>query len=247
MDAPALTDISLHADRTRAALVHAARLPWLASPEAGVERRMLERIGGEVALASSIVRYQPGSRFSSHVHEWGEEFLVLEGTFSDERGDHGVGTYVRNPPGSRHAPFSVEGCVIFVKLRQMRASDTEHVLVRPGDRVWQTCGTPGHTRALLYAQAGETVSLERLAAGVSLPACSAPGGVEILVVEGSLRVQFGPPSDAHETLEAWSWLRHPDEAPPGFISETGALLWVKRGHLARDAAAGDNGPHAHLR
>lgn len=78
---------------------------------------------GEVARATSIVRYSPGSRFSPHEHGGGEEFLVLEGVFSDEHGDDGPGTYVRNPVGSAHAPFSAAGCTILVKLRQMDPAD----------------------------------------------------------------------------------------------------------------------------
>ena len=101
-----MQEMNVHADRSQRALVQASRLPWLPSPEPGVERRILERSGGEVALASSIVRYRAGSRFHAHTHALGEEFLVLEGTFSDERGHYPVGTYVRNPPGSAHAPFS---------------------------------------------------------------------------------------------------------------------------------------------
>jgi hypothetical protein len=61
---------------------------------------MLDRIGDEVARATSIVRYAPASHFSPHVHDGGEEFLVLEGTFQDEHGDYPVGSYVRNPPTS---------------------------------------------------------------------------------------------------------------------------------------------------
>eukprot|EP01031_Cornospumella_fuschlensis_P017192 gene17192-21020_t len=88
----------LNADRTQAALVHGHLQPWCASTEPGVERRMLERVGGEVAVASTIVRYMAGSRFAAHRHDLGEEFMVLEGTFSDEHGHYPVGTYVRNPP-----------------------------------------------------------------------------------------------------------------------------------------------------
>ncbi len=98
--------------------VETATLPWAASPLAGVDRRMLDREGGEVARATSIVRYAPGSHFERHVHGGGEEILVLEGTFSDERGDHPAGSYLRNPPGSAHAPFSVDGCLLLVKLWQ---------------------------------------------------------------------------------------------------------------------------------
>src|SRR5918993_663748 len=98
--------------------LHPARLPWAPSPMAGVERRMLDRVGGEVARATSIVRYAPGSRFSAHAHGGGEEFLVLEGVFSDEHGDFPTGSYVRNPPTSRHTPGSESGCTLFVKLWQ---------------------------------------------------------------------------------------------------------------------------------
>lgn len=52
-------------DLTKPVIVHAARLDWVQSPAAGVERRMLYRVGGEVARATSIVRYAPGSGLSA--------------------------------------------------------------------------------------------------------------------------------------------------------------------------------------
>ena len=93
--------MELNADFTKRAAVHGAGIPWLPSPVAGVERRMLDRVGDEVARATTIVRYAPGSRFSAHTHGGGEEFLVLEGVFTDEHGDYPTGSYVRNPP-TRH-------------------------------------------------------------------------------------------------------------------------------------------------
>ena len=60
--------MEINADFSRRVVVHSARLPWVPSPMAGVERRMLDRIGDEVARATSIVRYAPGSRFSPHTH-----------------------------------------------------------------------------------------------------------------------------------------------------------------------------------
>ena len=89
---------------------------WVHSPESGVDRRMLDRIGNEVARATSIVRYAPRSFFPAHSHAQGEEFLVLEGVFSDEHGDYPCGTYVRNPPGSGHSPSSENGCRILVPV-----------------------------------------------------------------------------------------------------------------------------------
>jgi len=80
--------MDLHADLEQRVTLNTAALPWTPSPMAGVERRMLDRRGGEVARATSIVRYAPGSRFERHSHGGGEEILVLEGTFSDELGDY---------------------------------------------------------------------------------------------------------------------------------------------------------------
>ena len=62
----------LNADFTVRVLIHGADLPWTASPLAGVDRRMLSRMGDEIALATSLVRYAPGSHFSAHTHARGE-------------------------------------------------------------------------------------------------------------------------------------------------------------------------------
>ena len=112
--------MALNADFGARVVIDTRVAPWIASPEPGVERKLLDRVGGEVARATSIVRYGPGSAFASHEHTLGEEFLVLAGTFADEGGEYPTGTYVRNPPGSRHRPFSTSGCELFVKLRQFR-------------------------------------------------------------------------------------------------------------------------------
>ena len=220
--------LQIHSERTQPALVHGARLPWLPSPEQGVERRMLERSGGEVALASSIVRYRAGSRFHTHEHVLGEEFLVLEGTFSDQHGHYPAGTYVRNPPGSAHAPFSDHGCVIFVKLRQMSSDESEQITILPADQVWSANKLSWHERAVLYGNGRIGVSLERVHPDIELPAHASAGGEEIFVVEGSVRLLC----DDQPMLEAWSWFRHPGNKHPGLMSDTGALLWVKRGHLS---------------
>jgi len=113
--------MNINADYSKKIVINHYDLPWIQSPESGVERRMLERLGGEVAKATSIVRYQPDSQFQMHTHEFGEEILVLDGIFSDETGNYPTGTYVMNPPGSSHAPFSETGCTLFVKLRLLLA------------------------------------------------------------------------------------------------------------------------------
>jgi anti-sigma factor ChrR (cupin superfamily) len=217
--------LAINADRAKAAVVHAHQLPWHTSPQAGVERRMLERIGDEVAVATSIVRYAPGGRFDAHTHELGEEFLVLEGTFCDEHGSYPTGTYVRNPPGSKHRPFSDEGCVIFVKLRQMHPKETRRVALLPNEMLWAPA-TPRRQSTTLHESTRETVTLELLAPGCTIPARTTPGGEEMFVVDGAVQLQ-----DRREGLGPWSWFRNPEDAQPALACEDGALLWIKRGHL----------------
>jgi len=219
-------DTQLHADRTRTVLVRGPQLPWVPSPEPGVERRLLERLGGEIALATSIVRYRPGSSFPRHVHDGGEEYLVLEGTFSDETGDHPRGTYVRNPPGSSHTPFSRDGCVIFVKLRQMLADERESVCVTPADRAWRAHQHAGIERALLYSSARSRVELLRFSPGARLPERRVPGGEEILILQGEVETPDEP-----AVLDASSWRRSAAAEQPPLTSRGGAMLWVKQGHL----------------
>ena len=115
----------VNADFSRRVVVRPEDYEWVDSPMPGVERMMLDRVGDEVARATSLVRYAPGSTFSAHVHGGGEEFLVLEGEFGDEHAAYPVGTYVRNPIGTAHTPrVGEQGCVIFVKLHQFAADDT---------------------------------------------------------------------------------------------------------------------------
>ena len=217
---------SINADLSRPAMVDSAALGWVPSPLAGVHRRMLERDGGEVARATSIVRYAADSRFSPHEHPKGEEYLVLSGTFSDEHGDFAAGTYVRNPPGSRHAPFSKDGCIIFVKLRQMRPEGEPQIAVRSQDESWQPASAPDHWRITLFdpPDRAECVTLERLNPGAVVADYPCDGGEEILVLDGTLSIDG-------RTYSQDAWLRFPHGTVHGIASATGCRLWVKRGHL----------------
>ena len=216
----------IFADLALSAAVDTAAMSWLPSPAAGVERKPLDRDGGEVARATSIVRYAPGSRFAPHRHERGEEFLVLEGVFADEKGRYPAGTYVRNPPGSSHAPFSVEGCVIFVKLRQMPDADRQNVVLDTTAAPWQPTGLPGHWRMTLFASpvTDEVVQLERLAPGAVLGPRRLAGGEEILVLDGTLAADGA-------VHRPGGWLRRPAGDAPALSSPEGCRFWVKRGHL----------------
>ena len=216
--------MQLNADFSRPATIDSAVLPWVASPMAGVERRMFERDGDEVARATSLVRYAPGSAFSPHTHGAGEEFLVLEGVFSDETGDFPAGFYVRNPPGSRHTPASAPGAVILVKLRQMPPEEIAPVRLDTRDpALWHDLGSGRH-EAELFDAPWERVVMLRLAPGHTGAAETWPRGIEFLVVEGEVVIDG-------TTRRAGAWLRLPPDSRLTLASQGGALLYRKTGHL----------------
>jgi len=216
----------LNADFNSRCVVHAAKTEWVPSPMKGVDRRMLDRIGTEVARATTVVRYDAGGKFRTHVHSGGEEFLVLSGTFSDAAGDFGEGCYIRNPPTSSHAPWSNPGCVILVKLHQFDLTDRSHIVidtkkqkaVAPRDRQPEVPLTP------LFNDGKEDVRIEYWAPE-ALVSLEVPQGGEFFVVHGDF-------TEGDDLLEEWSWLR----LPPGATLNAkagadGAKVWVKTGHL----------------
>jgi anti-sigma factor ChrR (cupin superfamily) len=218
----------LRDDFARREVIDTTAIPWVSSPGGHVERRMLDRTGAERARATSIVRYAAESRFPAHEHGGGEEFLVLAGTFSDDDGDFPAGWYVRNPVGSRHAPRSAPGCVIFVKLWWMHAADQAFVRIdtiaaRPED-AGRNVGVVS-----LHRFADESAAILHLAPGAVVPERALPGGEEFLVLSGTCHDEGG-------TYTPMTWSRHPPGHASALTSATGARLFVKRGHLSNPPA-----------
>ena len=220
-------DELINADFTKRVVLATNDLPWSPSPQAGVERRLLDRIGGEVARATSLVRYAANSVFPAHSHALGEEFLVLDGVFSDERGDYPAGTYVRNPPGSHHSPRTAPGCTILVKLRQM------------ADFREPSCGHRHHQGGLgagRYRGPSEPAPVcfarDRRARDTGKARC------RNYIAIHTMRWRRGDfPADGHAGRDdyghygAGTWIRSPAGARSKFGSQEGAVFWAKRGHL----------------
>ena len=195
------------------------------SPLPGVSRMMLDRAGAEVARATSIVRYEAGSGYSNHRHDGGEEILVLEGVFSDEHGHYPAGTYLRNPPGTSHQPFSEHGCTLLVKLWQFAPDDTEQLAMETTNGNWRQGLVPGLTVLPLHEHNGVNTALVRWAPNTRFNRHLHAGGEEILVLEGLF-------CDEHGRYPTGSWLRSPrfSEHTP-FTLDEGALIYVKVGHF----------------
>jgi len=218
--------MNIHNDFSERIVLHADQLKWHASPIQGVERQMLDRDGEEVARATSVVRYAPNTEFTSHTHNGGEEILVLDGCFSDERGDYPAGTYLRNPPGSQHAPFSTEGCTLFVKLRQIAQTDSQELPLNTKVSDWYPGLVPGLSVMPLHEHDGVSTALVRWAPNTVFNPHVHLGGEEIYVLDGVFHDEFG-------VYPKESWIRSPrcsKHAP--FTREEGALIYVKVGHLS---------------
>jgi anti-sigma factor ChrR (cupin superfamily) len=218
--------MNIHNDFSERIVLQADQLKWHASPIQGVERQMLDRDGEEVARATSVVRYAPNTEFTSHTHDGGEEILVLDGCFSDERGDYPAGTYLRNPPGSQHAPFSTEGCTLFVKLRQIAQTDSQELPLNTKVSDWYPGLVPGLSVMPLHEHDGVSTALVRWAPNTVFNPHVHLGGEEIYVLDGVFHDEFG-------VYPKGSWIRSPrcsKHAP--FTREEGALIYVKVGHLS---------------
>ena len=213
----------INADYSKRVSISHHDLPWIASPEPGVERRMLERLGGEIAKATSIVRYMPNSQFHSHTYDLGEEIFVLDGVFSDETGNYPAGTYLMNPPGSSHAPFSKSGCTLFVKLMHLGPDQVTREVSDTNSAAWHQGLVPGlKVMPLMHQGTGST--LVKWAPETYFNAHRHYGGEEIFVVDGVFE-------DEHGRYPAGSWIRSPHLSMHQPFSKEGCTIFVKTGHL----------------
>lgn len=214
----------LNADFSERVVVRPEDQSWVPSPMKGVDRIMLDRIGDEVARATSIVRYAPKSYFSEHTHGGGEEFFVLEGVFSDEHGDYPAGSYVRNPIGSKHTPHSDEGCTILVKLHQFDETDIEQKVIDTRSSGFRPGLVPGLSVLGLHSHGTESVALVKWEPGTVFNPHRHWGGEEIFVLEGTFQDEFGD-------YPKGTWMRSPHLSQHKPFSEEGCLIYVKTGHL----------------
>ncbi|REL26287.1 cupin [Thalassotalea euphylliae] len=224
-------------DFNQRVVISSEKQEWLASPKAGVWRKPLAREHAEQGHATSIVKYDAGASFSAHNHPLGEEILVLDGVFSDQTGDYPAGTYIRNPKGFVHAPYSTDGCTLLVKLHQFQAADSAQIRVDTKTAAWQR--TPaGNFIMPLHKHQNESVALIKLSPGSTFtPADELIGGQnsrpdtdtnangeEIYILSGSLKSALG-------SHAAGSWLRSPYLNDEPYFAEADTVIWIKSGHL----------------
>ena len=217
----------MNGDLSVRAVADTTRMAWAPSPSGTVWRKRVHLVGpAESGQVTSVVRYEPRSRFPAHDHPDGEEILVLEGVFSDEHGDWPAGTFLLNPEGFRHAPFSEPGCVLFVKLRQFPGRERRHVVVDTHKLAWQPTSTAGVACKALYQQDGfsDVTRLERWGPRAELGAVSYEEGAELFVLDGQFADEAG-------TYSAGCWLRLPAGSQHHPRSAGGCTLYVKQSGL----------------
>lgn len=215
---------SINADYTKRVVINHHDLPWLPCPIGG-ERRLLERhdISDEVERATSIVRYSPGSKFPTRMYDFGQEMFVLEGTLSDELGDYPAGTYVMNPPGSSHTPYTESGCTLFIKQRYLGSEQIEREVINTKTSRWYQGLVPG-LNVMPLMQQGSGSTLVRWAPQTYFNTHKHHGGEEILVIDGVFE-------DEHGCYPTGTWIRSPHMSLHKPFSKEGCIIFVKTGHL----------------
>jgi anti-sigma factor ChrR (cupin superfamily) len=222
-----VTGETIRGDMSRRVWADTRSMAWSASPAQRVWRKRLHLVGApESGQVTSIVRYHLGAAFPAHNHPDGEEILVLEGTFSDEHGDWPIGTYLLNPEGFRHAPFSSEGCLLFVKLRQYAGRDRLRVSINTNILPWMPTPEPGIEVKRLYSQAGylDTTRLERWSANLPARHLQFEHGAEYLVLAGTF-------SDEAGTYPEGAWLRLPAGSEQRPRTSEGCVVYIKESGL----------------
>ena len=211
-------------DRSLRIAIETAGMPWEESPSAGVRRKKLEREAAESGQVTSVVRYDADSRFPAHVHPRGEEIFVLSGVFMDEHNNYPAGTYLRNPPGTRHAPGSKDGCDLLVKLNMFDPEDLEPVCVQTRTAEWLPGLVPGLSVMTLHSFKTEHVALVRWAPGTRFKPHTHPGGEEIFVLNGVFEDEMG-------VYPQGAWLRNPPYSQHLPFTQEGCTIFVKTGHI----------------
>ena len=219
-----MRDTNINLDFSKRLIINTEEMEWTPSPLKGVDRRRLEREEAEAGRATSIVRYAPGSYFTNHTHGGGEEYFVLEGTFSDQSGDYGEGYHVRNPPGSSHAPHSEKGCTIFVKLCQMQETGEPQVNIDTTTANWKTGERTGHSYIPLFENDRECVKLEKLDGDTTLELKTTDKRLEILILDGELELDG-------QTRSKSTWIRLPIESKAVMKTKNGCSFYSKRGNV----------------
>ena len=215
-------------DLSERASMHTAKMEWTPSPSDTVWRKRLHLVGEpESGQVTSVVRFAPDAEFSAHDHPGGEEILVLEGVFSDERGDWSAGSYLLNPEGFRHHPSSSEGCLLFVKLRQYGGVGRDSVALETADFEDERGAAEGVTRRWLYRDDSfpDSMRIETWSAASSIDE-SFEGGVELFVLDGAFE-------ESGECFEAGSWLRLPLGSHMLAETEDGCVVYLKAGGVAK--------------
>jgi len=214
---------NLNMDFTQTVCLRPEDQEWVTSLADGVSRAHLERVVEESGHVTSFVKFEPGSYFPPHTHPNGEEIFVLDGVFSDENGDYPAGTYIRNPPGSFHKPFTKEGCKLFVKLEQFKSDDTEHIVIRPENQQWDQ-GIGNFKVFLFHMFHTESTALVAWPINEVFQPHSHMGGEEIVVISGKFIDEYGE-------YPAGTWLRSPHLSKHFPRVEEETLIYVKVGHL----------------
>ncbi len=223
---PSPEDFPVHDDFNKRIVVKPNDYSWTSLSIPGIQHMTLDRIGGKLNCATTLVRYTQDSGIPENIHYGDLEFFVLDGTLTDEHGEYSSGAYVRNPKGTCSPPsIAAKGSTLFMKSHPFPKNDKQHTVIDTEKATWRPGVVEGLQVMPLHEYEGEHVALVRWAPHTQFNLHSHRGGEEILVLEGVFY-------DEYDCYPTGTWIRSPHlSRHTPFTKEEGALIYVKVGHL----------------
>ncbi|VAW52289.1 hypothetical protein MNBD_GAMMA05-155 [hydrothermal vent metagenome] len=176
---------------------------WQVSSITG-KKKCFERIEKNRSCLTMLVQLPAGRSFKKFGHNWGVEFFVLSGFFSDSDRDYNAGCYMRNLAGTYHDVFTRDGCIVLLKLGWFQPLDRKRIVIesKNSEARWLTVSEPGISRLVLHHFSEESVDLYRIRSECWLTFRHKKHGLELFVCEGTITVKG-------KCYEVGDWLRYP--------------------------------------
>jgi hypothetical protein len=198
-------------------------IDWQMSSINGNNKKYFERFERTKYYITVLIQFPAGRTFRKFGHEGGMELLVLSGVFSDSDGDYGAGSYVRNPAGTYHQPFTSNGCTVLLKLGRFQPMDRKRVVIDTMNSAhrWLPVADPGVSRLALHHFSEEDIYLYRIRSECWITFKHENHGLELFICNGSISVKG-------DLYVPGDWLRYPVGSKVKVSAVGDVCLYVKK-------------------
>jgi len=219
----------VNADPSQCAVVDTNAIAWEETEHPGVQRKTLELVDDpKKGRETSLLKFEPGASIPAETLKERLDLYVMEGTLADGEASYGPESFVRLPPGSRFAPRSGEGCVLYAKWRvPIRPGAGERVVIDAASAQWLDFPHRGAKVLHLYKNVDgiETGRIGNVYPQRKIPSHDHSIGEETFVLEGCLK-------DEYASYGKGVWFRMPCGVPHAPYTEAeNCKMLIREGDL----------------